>query len=98
MVWPHCEVPPPAGRDGRAFLASQLNGPKRRLNGFRDHHAERNHLVVRRVGRVAAAAECVEEDIPLDLASQASFEFRVRRLDHLIPLRSHKLATFGGRD
>ena len=82
MVCPHWEVPAAAGRNGHAFLASQREGSKRRLNGFGDHHAERHHLVVRCVGRVAAAAECVEEDVPLDLAFQALFESRARRLNH----------------
>ena len=87
-----------AGRDGHAFLASQRKGSKRRLNGFGDHHAERRHLVMRRVGRVAAAAECVEEDVPLDLAFQALFESRARRLNHFSRLRenhSNSVASSG---
>src|SRR3546814_7736231 len=42
--------------------------------GLRHHHAERHHLVDRGVGRVAPAAEEIEEHLALDLPLQAPCE------------------------
>ena len=48
-------------------------------------HAERHHLVVRGVGRVAAAAEAVEQDLARDLAPSAAARARAPPS----PLRHH---------
>ena len=74
-VCPHCDVPPPRGSTltpssraiATAYSASLATGC---------HHAERRHLIMRRVGGVAAAAEGIEQHLAEKLRFQPAFEAR----------------------
>ncbi len=63
-----------ARQDRDALLAGDLHGHPQVLLGARNHHADRLDLVDRGVGRVAAAAERVEQHLALDLATEAGGE------------------------
>jgi hypothetical protein len=59
-----------ARRDDAARVTANRQRPQRLVHGSRHHHARRNDLVERGVGRVAAAAERVEQDLACDLSGQ----------------------------
>ena len=62
-VWPHCEVPAPRGRTGTRPPPRDLHrGPH--VVCARHDHAQRRHLVDRRVGRVASAARASNRTSP----------------------------------
>ncbi len=50
------------------------NGPIGLLDGPRRHHADRHDLVVRSVGRVAAAGEPIETHVPGQFGLQPPFQ------------------------
>ena len=60
----------PARQHGHALLAGDLHGADDVLLAFRHHHADRLDLVDRGVGRVAPAAEGVEQHLALELAAE----------------------------
>src|ERR1700739_969116 len=73
-VCPHCEVPPPRGNTGtpssRAIAIAAAASPRRLLAAPRHDARQRLDLVDRRVGRIASAAERVEQHLALRLTPQ----------------------------
>ncbi len=71
-----------ARRHADALVARDRYRPIGVLDRARRHHAERHDLVVRGVGRVAAAREAVEHDVAGALRLQAAFQPRHDRFAH----------------
>ena len=57
-----------------AFGARDLDGLFGYLDGFRRDHTGRHDLIVRCIGRVAAAGEGIEPDIPAQLGLEPPFQ------------------------
>ena len=74
-----------ARRDDPPGVAGNGQRPQRLVHGFRHHHARGHDLVERRVGRIAAAVEGIEEHIARDFAREPVFECRCA-LGHPIPV------------
>ena len=63
-----------AWRHDPAIVAADRECAQRFVDGARHHHAGRHDLVERRVGRVAAAAERIEQDLAGGLPLQPVFK------------------------
>jgi hypothetical protein len=63
-------------RDDPAVVATDRQRSERLVDAPRHHHARRHDLVERRVGRIAAAVERIEEDIARNFSREPVFERR----------------------
>src|SRR3979409_2571673 len=68
--------PAAARRDDPAFVTGDAERPQRLVHGPGDHHAERQHLIERGVGRIAAAVERIEVDVAGDIRPEPLFKPR----------------------
>jgi hypothetical protein len=59
-----------AGRDDPPRIPRHRERPQRLVHGAGHHHANRHDLVERGVGRIAAAAEGIEQDLAGNLAPE----------------------------
>ena len=64
----------PARQHARAFRARERDRPLGLGDRPRQHHADRHDLIMRSIGRVAAAAETVEQHAAGDLRTQPALE------------------------
>ena len=62
------------GEDGNALLPGDPDRPLGLLDRSGGHHADRGDLVMRGVGRIAAAGIAVELDIPRQFGLQTPFQ------------------------
>src|SRR6185436_19134899 len=69
-------------RDAYTLIPGNRYRPIGTLYRARRHDAERHHLIVRGIGRIAAAREAVEHDIANALRPQAAFQPRHDRFAH----------------
>ena len=81
-----------ARRDDPAVVPGNGKRPQRLVHGPGDHDAQRRHLVKRRIGRIPAPIERIEEDVARDLAPKTRGKGAVfsRILGLFGPRRRHR--------